>query len=51
MEIFEHSIQLTEGKTFEYKNEIYDNPAKLIRLIINNATTLLFSLHDTYSPT
>ncbi len=51
MEIFEHSIQLTVGKTFEYKNEIYDNPAKLIRLIINNATTLLFSLHDTYSPT
>ena len=51
MEIFEHSIQLTEGKTFEYKNEIYDNPAKLIRLIINNAATLLFSLHDTYSPT
>lgn len=51
MEIFEHSIQLTEGKTFEYKNEIYDNPAKLIRLIIKNATTLLFSLHDTYSPT
>ncbi len=51
MEIFEHSIQLTEGKTFEYKNEIYDNPAKLIKLIIKNATILLFSLHDTYSPT
>ena len=51
MEIFEHSIQLTEGKTFIYRNKICDNPAKLIRLIINNATTLLFSLHDTYSPT